>query len=156
MEQNDGSALYTPENGPSLHLPYFPPLLVAQHVHEQHKSDEHIMILSTLRAPLRSTVPAVLRRGLATSSLINKTPLTRPTTLKWTQFPVRGVASSVSGRPGSQTLEHAATNIKEEVGNSTADLAKTIAGGNYYSDAVSPNKETFVCAVDTCRVWTRR
>ena len=58
---------------------------------------------------------------------------------------VRGVASQVSGRPGSQTLGHAATNIKEEVGNSTADLAKTIAGGNMYGDSVvPPTKDTFV------------
>jgi len=33
-------------------------------------------------------------------------------------------------RPGSQTLEHAATNVKEELGNSASDLAKVIAGAN--------------------------
>jgi len=42
----------------------------------------------------------------------------------------RSVASSVSMRPGSQTLEHAATNVKEELGNSASDLAKVIAGAN--------------------------
>lgn len=41
----------------------------------------------------------------------------------------RYVASSVSGRPGSQTFPHAALNVKEEAGNSAADLAKAIAGG---------------------------
>jgi len=43
---------------------------------------------------------------------------------------IRSVASSVSMRPGSQTLEHAATNVKEELGNSASDLAKVIAGAN--------------------------
>lgn len=47
------------------------------------------------------------------------------------------VASSVSNRPGSQTLEHAATNIKEELGNSATDLAKGIAGANLTVDSVS-------------------
>ncbi|KAI0093888.1 hypothetical protein BDY19DRAFT_856702, partial [Irpex rosettiformis] len=64
------------------------------------------------------------------------------------QLIVRGAASSVSGRPGSQTLEHAAENIREEVGNSTADLAKTIAGGNYYSDTVKPKSDTFLGITD--------
>ncbi|KAJ2916951.1 hypothetical protein MD484_g3453, partial [Candolleomyces efflorescens] len=49
---------------------------------------------------------------------------------------VRMVASQVSMRPGSQTLEHAATNVKEELGNSASDLAKTIAGANMTSDSV--------------------
>ena len=58
----------------------------------------------------------------------------------------RTVANSVSGRPGSQTLEHAATNIKEEVGNSAADLAKVIAACNVTRDAVGPTgAESFVC-----------
>ncbi|KIK59333.1 hypothetical protein GYMLUDRAFT_44694 [Collybiopsis luxurians FD-317 M1] len=43
---------------------------------------------------------------------------------------VRTVASSVSNRPASQTFDHAALNIKEEAGNSAADVAKSIAGGN--------------------------
>lgn len=50
----------------------------------------------------------------------------------------RSVASSVSGKPGSQSLEHAATNIKEEVGNSAADLAKVIAACNATRDTVGP------------------
>ncbi|EJD53104.1 hypothetical protein AURDEDRAFT_54788 [Auricularia subglabra TFB-10046 SS5] len=41
----------------------------------------------------------------------------------------RHVASTVSGRPASQSLPHAAQNIKEEVGNSAADLARSLAGG---------------------------
>jgi len=49
---------------------------------------------------------------------------------------IRMVASQVSNRPGSQTLEHAATNIKEELGNSASDLAKGIAGANLTSDSV--------------------
>ena len=54
----------------------------------------------------------------------------------------RFAASSVSNRPGSQTLGHAAQNVKEEVGNSAADWAKTIAGGNFTQDIVK--EPTFV------------
>ena len=60
------------------------------------------------------------------------------------QLLVRGAASHVSGRPGSQTAAQAAQNIKEEVGHAGGDLAKAIAGGNVYSDAVAPTQETFV------------
>ncbi|KAJ4477098.1 hypothetical protein C8R41DRAFT_773146 [Lentinula lateritia] len=41
----------------------------------------------------------------------------------------RSVASTVSNKPGSQTFDHAALNIREEAGNTAADVAKTIAGG---------------------------
>ncbi|KZV88294.1 hypothetical protein EXIGLDRAFT_619554 [Exidia glandulosa HHB12029] len=41
----------------------------------------------------------------------------------------RQVASTVSGRPGSQSLPHAAQNIKEEVGNTAGDLARSLGGG---------------------------
>lgn len=54
---------------------------------------------------------------------------------------VRSVASLVSGRPGSQTLDHAATNVKEELGNSAADLAKVIAGANITQDAITNSSE---------------
>lgn len=54
---------------------------------------------------------------------------------------LRMVASQVSMRPGSQTLEHAATNVKEELGNSASDLAKTIAGANMTSDSVVDSGE---------------
>ena len=60
----------------------------------------------------------------------------------------RSVASLVSGRPGSQTFEHAATNIKEEVGNSAADLAKAIAANDPKKarDSVDPTGTgSFVC-----------
>ncbi|SRR6266478_1360101 len=56
----------------------------------------------------------------------------------------RAVASHVSGRPASQTISQAALNVREEVGNSTTDWAKVIAGGNYTSDAVKTDRETFV------------
>lgn len=49
----------------------------------------------------------------------------------------RNIASTVSNKPGSQTLDHAATNVKEELGNSASDLAKVIAGANITSDAVA-------------------
>jgi len=54
------------------------------------------------------------------------------------------VASSVSGRPASQTPSHAATNIKEEVGNATSELAKSIAGANRPVDNVAPTNQTFL------------
>lgn len=110
------------------------------------------MILSALRVPLRTTASPLLRRGLATTpqtlrlkqtGILPRLPTTRPA-----QIIFRGAASSVSGRPGSQTLEHAAENIREELGNSTADLAKTIAGGNYYSDSVQPKSNTFLGITD--------
>ncbi|KAF8891336.1 hypothetical protein BD779DRAFT_197513 [Infundibulicybe gibba] len=66
-------------------------------------------------------------------------PLLAPTFLR-----ARTVASSVSGRPGSQTFEHAATNIKEEVGNSASDLAKVIAGANITSHSVAPTGTSFL------------
>ena len=114
------------------------------------------MIFNVLRAPLRTTAPILLRRNISSTAprvyapLLKAKPATSLTTSiclrypKPTQIIVRSVASSVSGRPGSQTLEHAATNIREEVGNSAADLAKTIAGGNYFVDSVEPTQQTFV------------
>ncbi|KAF8630436.1 hypothetical protein AX17_005413 [Amanita inopinata Kibby_2008] len=86
-------------------------------------------------AALKSNTMAfgTLRRPV----LLKPTP--RPTVLKLTgPFLTRPIASSVSGKPGSQSLEHAATNIKEEVGNSAADLAKIIAGSNITKDSVDP------------------
>ncbi len=56
----------------------------------------------------------------------------------------RAVASHVAGRPASQTISQAALNVREEVGNSTTDWAKVIAGGNYTSDTVKTDRETFV------------
>jgi hypothetical protein len=59
----------------------------------------------------------------------------------------RAVASHVSGRPASQTISQAALNVREEVGNSTTDWAKVIAGGNYTSDTVKKDRETFVSVI---------
>lgn len=56
----------------------------------------------------------------------------------------RTVASTVSNKPGSQTLPHAAQNIKEETGNSATDFAKTIAGNVPLSDAFTPEKYNFL------------
>lgn len=108
---------------------------------------------------LRSTAPA-FRRPLSTTThapsfpKLNRTQPSlvfprrlaccSPTSLLRGQLLVRGAASHVSGRPGSQTAAQAAQNIKEEVGHAGGDLAKAIAGGNVYSDAVAPTQETFV------------
>ncbi|KAF8844446.1 hypothetical protein BDN67DRAFT_894569 [Paxillus ammoniavirescens] len=59
------------------------------------------------------------------------------------QVYVRFAASSVSGRPGSQTLDHAKLNVKEEVGNSLTDWARSIAGGVFTVDSVKPVKDSF-------------
>jgi len=83
-------------------------------------------------APSSRTARSV--QAISRSPLFASTPLRRPATLFALYQPRRGVASSVSGRPGSQTIGHAALNIKEEVGNSATDAAKVIAGANVRSD----------------------
>ncbi|KAI0784416.1 hypothetical protein C8Q75DRAFT_724474 [Abortiporus biennis] len=109
------------------------------------------MFVNALRSsPLRAT-PSLFKRPLSTShfsrlsnplfqSQVNNVLLRKSAA----KIVVRGAASQVSGRPGSQSFEHAATNIKEEVGNSTADLAQAIAGGNVYGDSVAPTQRTFL------------
>lgn len=52
-------------------------------------------------------------------------------------FQKRMVASSVSNKPASQSFEHAATNLKEELGGTASDVAKIIAGANVTQDAVT-------------------
>jgi hypothetical protein len=90
----------------------------------------------TITLLFRSVQPLAIRR----------TPLAflRPTLSPRAILRTRTVASSVSGRPASQTIEQAAINVKEEIGNSTSDLAKRIAGANMTQDAVAPNNTTFV------------
>lgn len=55
----------------------------------------------------------------------------------------RFAASSVSGRPGSQSVEHATQNVKEELGNSLTDWAREIAGGVFTVDTVKPKVDSF-------------
>jgi len=69
----------------------------------------------------------------------------RPAAINLSQVHARFAASSVSGRPGSQTIEHARQNVKEEVGNSLTDWARSIAGGVFTVDSVKPSKDSFVC-----------
>jgi hypothetical protein len=63
--------------------------------------------------------------------------------------PRRFVASSVGSRPASQNLKHAALNIREEVGNSAADAARSIAGGNMATDYVPPEKNSSFVSCQT-------
>jgi hypothetical protein len=86
-----------------------------------------------LRSIIVRTTPLVIRRTACPNRL----------GVAATLLQARTVASSVSMRPGSQTLEHAATNVKEELGNSAADLAKVISGANVTTDSVS-DTESFV------------
>ena len=67
----------------------------------------------------------------------------RPPFLLPSLIQARTVASTVSNKPASQTLEHAAKNIKEEVGNSATDLAKVIAGANVKNVNIA-SRESFV------------
>lgn len=77
----------------------------------------------------RATLPA-LRRPLG----LVRPERAVPTSI---QLHKRMVASSVTNKPASQTLEHAATNVKEEIGDTATDVAKMIAGANVTTDAVS-------------------
>ncbi|EPQ57896.1 hypothetical protein GLOTRDRAFT_109938 [Gloeophyllum trabeum ATCC 11539] len=90
------------------------------------------------RAPLALRRPTSIARPSAHSFIVKSLlPLS-------SAVHARGVASSVSGRPGSQSVQHAAQNVKEELGNSAADLAKSIAGGNLTVDNVAPTQQTFL------------
>jgi hypothetical protein len=101
--------------------------------------------LRNFRPVLRTTV---LRRSFPHTHLAPATPIrSHPSHIlrianAFEQH--RAVASHVSGRPASQTISQAALNVREEVGNSTTDWAKVIAGGNYTSDTVKTDHETFV------------
>jgi hypothetical protein len=85
--------------------------------------------------------PAAIRAGPI--AIRRPQPITRPLRLlpAFTTLPARGVASMVSGKPASQSFEHAATNVKEEIGNSASDLAKVIAGANVAHDAITNSGE---------------
>ncbi|OBZ69322.1 hypothetical protein A0H81_10949 [Grifola frondosa] len=108
-----------------------------------------------LRLPAIRRTPLLFRRPLSTATSVSarlprpilaNTRILVPATpsLFHKQLIVRGAASSVSGRPGSQTLPDAAENIREELGNSSVDLAKAIAAGNVFSDNVEPTQQTFL------------
>ncbi|KAF9261456.1 hypothetical protein L218DRAFT_961458 [Marasmius fiardii PR-910] len=75
--------------------------------------------------------------------LLRSAPLLRRP-LAGTVHPIlsRTVASTVTNRPASQTFEHAALNIKEETGNTAADIAKVIAGANMTNDTLK-NESSF-------------
>lgn len=96
--------------------------------------------MSALSRPLRTIALAPALRG----SYRFQHPSQRAT-LPLLQ--ARFAASSVSGRPGSQSLEHARINVKEEVGNSLADWARSIAGGVFTVDSVKPTKDSFVSSL---------
>src|ERR1700759_2966026 len=103
------------------------------------------ILTSLVRSSALRRTPFILRTSNGTRvlqpSMISRSLLQRPALLQ-----ARFAASSVSGRPGSQSVEHAARNVKEEVGNSAADWAKAIAGGNFTQDSVTTDTDpTFVC-----------
>lgn len=67
----------------------------------------------------------LLRRSMLSSTL-RSARLSAPSQLLLR----RTVANTTSNRPGSQSLNQAALNVKEETGNLASDAAKTIAGAN--------------------------
>ncbi|KAF5373608.1 hypothetical protein D9758_000966 [Tetrapyrgos nigripes] len=94
---------------------------------------------SILRPFARQLTPLALRAS--------KGPIARPATLNlnstFLQLHRRTVASTVTNKPASQSFDHAAQNIREEAGNSAADLAKVIAGANMTNDAIKTEKGFF-------------
>lgn len=96
--------------------------------------------MSALSRPLRSVALAPALRGL------RRVQHHRPAL---PLLHARFAANSVSGRPGSQTIEHARLNVKEEIGNSLTDWARSIAGGVFTVDSVKPTKDSFV-SVQLC------
>ncbi|KAG6810286.1 hypothetical protein H0H92_012584 [Tricholoma furcatifolium] len=82
------------------------------------------------------------RTTIFRSSPLIRRQFARPVLAASTLYHKRTIASAVSNRPGSQTLEHAALNIREEVGNSAADLAKIIAGANIRDEPLLPEGTT--------------
>jgi hypothetical protein len=60
------------------------------------------------------------------------------------KVPVRAAVNQVTNKPGSQTIEHAATNVREEFGNSAADIARSIAGGTLNTETLKPKEWSFV------------
>ncbi|KAF8647464.1 hypothetical protein AX16_006670 [Volvariella volvacea WC 439] len=95
--------------------------------------------------PVRSA-PLALRMNINANAFRTQNPglLSNPILLRSTLLHARTVASSVSGRPASQTFEHAKTNIQEELGNSATDLAKAIAGANVTADNIGPGGTSFI------------
>ena len=69
-------------------------------------------------------------------------PSARPQILGTSFLQKRLAASSVTNKPGSQTLEHATINVKEELGGTASDVAKIIAGANVTTDSVSDTRGT--------------
>ncbi|KAL0569395.1 hypothetical protein V5O48_012573 [Marasmius crinis-equi] len=94
--------------------------------------------MSFIRPLTRSTLQPFALRSLS------QNPIARPTVLRTAFLNRRTAASTVSNRPASQTFEHAAINIKEETGNTAADLAKVIAGANMTRDEIKSKKDSFL------------
>ncbi|KAF8623333.1 hypothetical protein AX15_006410 [Amanita polypyramis BW_CC] len=114
------------------------------------------MLYTLCRPLLRTAAPRISTTGIwaLRQPAAFKPACPTPNTLVRLTGPIlaRSVASSVSGKPGSQTLEHAAKNIKEEMGNSAADLAKIIAASNVTRDPLgSKDAESFLGI--TRQVW---
>ncbi|KAJ3844538.1 hypothetical protein F5878DRAFT_95381 [Lentinula raphanica] len=96
-----------------------------------------------LTRPATMHTPASIATLSTFSSSLKRSSVNPKSLTQYHPFPrsilVRTVASTVSNRPASQTFDHAALNIREEAGNSAADIAKTIAGGN-----ISASDQSFV------------
>ena len=86
------------------------------------------------------------------AGILSRTPVLRGRSLPLRTLPRlqvisrRNEATAVTGRPASQTIEQAALNVKEEVGNSARDIAKSIAGSPITAETTAPagKDESFV------------
>lgn len=97
------------------------------------------LLVSFNSSPLLRNAPLTLRRPGNKERILSCVA-----TSNSTRVHARFAASSVSGRPGSQSVEQAAQNVREEVGNSLTDWARSIAGGVFTVDIVKPTVDSFV------------
>ena len=100
------------------------------------------LLVSLNSSPLLRTASLTLRHPGHKERI-----LSRVATSSSTRVHTRFAASSVSGRPGSQSVEHATQNVKEEVGNSLTDWARSIAGGVFTVNTVKPKADSFVSKI---------
>ncbi|KAG9020966.1 hypothetical protein FS842_006918, partial [Serendipita sp. 407] len=92
------------------------------------------MLSTVTRSNLSRSLARVRFQPVSTrqlSTLLHRPILAKPSKLITPSalLSIRQVASSVSNRPGSQSIPHAVQNIREEAGHAIEDMAQAIAGG---------------------------
>ena len=122
--------------------------------HWRYKSDDlQGSCLLTMNSLFRPVLRSVAYRHVPLIVRSRPMPIARPAFMGITAalLQARHVASSVTNRPGSQSFEHAATNVKEELGNSATDLAKAIAGANVTRDSISDSSGNSFVSIELCQ-----